>query len=214
MSSDTPQDRFKDNAVKFSELIGDVIARAHQVFVAITTTTVLLDIAKLGLANAPADTLIEIFIKKSYAHWEKLKMRDVQFFLKEGLIIFEGLPEQNVADFNRLFVAKIYTPLSADVTMSVELYKAIEKSGVFNQKRDEVTLDRSGVVTKFRVEPLVDDALMSQVWTFFQASAKQSVSYIHFRRSPDLITKKYRQPYFAEISVKKATELWELKEYR
>jgi len=210
-SSHPPQIRFKNNVMSFSELISDLVTSAHVNHIPITTTSTMINIARVALQNIDADTTMTSFIEKSYPHWDAIKKKDVDFFLKSGMVIFNGLPEKNIEDFSFLFRCNVYIPEDANVKMSVDLYKAIEASGV--RKGDIVTYSQSGKMLTFKVKPFIEEELMEQIWTFFHGSCKQSVSYTHFRRCPDPTTKKYTQKFISEISVKKACELWEIKEF-
>ncbi len=59
-------------------------------------------------------------------------------------------------------------------------------------------------------ELLFDETVLSIIWELFECFIKDSICFIHKKRSPDPTTKKYTQNFIPEISVKKQVEAWKL----
>lgn len=62
--------------------------------------------------------------------------------------------------------------------------------------------------------PLIDEQLIEFMWNFFHGSVKQAISYIHFKRDPDPVTKKYRAKYMPMVSVAKCAADWKIVEHK
>jgi hypothetical protein len=250
----SPQVRFKENAMEFSLLVGDLVTDAHKYGLPINTTPAALMIASNVVKGTDADSLMTNYILKSITHWPMIKEKNAKFFCNEGMVIFEGLPASNIKDFTFLFEANVYIPLKAvsasgsgtsgsasaskesfeeDSSFEVgkELYLELSKRKPTSEERTVVEKDEEGknVLAKgtqfvhhanriFWVRPLLQSHMYETIWTFFHGSCKQAISYIHFKREPDPVTKKYRKEFLSvvngeRVSVAKNRELFEMTEF-
>lgn len=57
---------------------------------------------------------------------------------------------------------------------------------------------------------LFDQSVEDLIWDMFESFIKDSVCFVHLKRSPDPVTKKYRETFFPLMSIKKQVETWKI----
>ena len=65
-------------------------------------------------------------------------------------------------------------------------------------------------VTKPDGEKLLTPSVEEKLWDFFESLVRISVCYVHMKRCPDPVTKKYTQNFFPDMKVKAQVELWKI----
>jgi len=58
--------------------------------------------------------------------------------------------------------------------------------------------------------PLLSPPVEEKLWDFFESLVRISICYVHVKRSPDPVTKKYTQNFFPDIKVKSQVETWKI----
>jgi hypothetical protein len=58
--------------------------------------------------------------------------------------------------------------------------------------------------------PLLSPPVEEKLWDFFESLVRISICYVHIKRCPDPVTKKYTQNFFPSMKVKSQVELWQI----
>jgi len=58
--------------------------------------------------------------------------------------------------------------------------------------------------------PLLSPSVEEKLWDFFESLVRISVCYVHMKRCPDPVTKKYTANFFPDMKVKAQVEAWKI----
>lgn len=157
------EERFSSNTNKLGEAIKICIRKLFDMGYQ-TVDLSLVEFAVIAIANYDKHALIQGFIKNSHAEcWDKIKVRDEQYFVDNSAKIFAHLPAGEVNLFKDLFTTKdkngnsvieqefknkIWTLFDALVKISI---KYVHKG------RDPYVADVKGVATNAYSKSFFDD---------------------------------------------------------
>jgi hypothetical protein len=105
MSTPNSVERFHFNAKSLFSFILELVENAHTDGFKIIHPS-LIKFAGIVLFNLDKNIFLKKFIEKSYQHWEKIYIRDTDFFINSAGEIFLNLPLENVNAFKELFLLK------------------------------------------------------------------------------------------------------------
>ena len=106
-SSPSEEERFITNVLDLTDLVHELATICWDAGRKDINPNLIL-MAEGYLENYDPVNLIEIFIKHSHPHWEKIRVRDEIFFVENAHVIFQHLPvdSSNINAFKVFFTAK------------------------------------------------------------------------------------------------------------
>jgi hypothetical protein len=105
MTTPNSIERFFFNAKSLFSFILELVENAHNDGYDIIHPS-LIKFAGIVLFNLDKSIFIKKFIEKSYQHWDKIYVRDIDFFMNSAAEIFLNLPLEKVNAFKDLFLIK------------------------------------------------------------------------------------------------------------
>lgn len=104
-SQKSEEERFYINTMDLAELSYTLIVQVQSLGVNVIDPK----IVRFGigfLKSLSPDKLITAFISGSHSHWDQIKKRNEDFFIKNSANIFAGLPSQCASTFSEIFISK------------------------------------------------------------------------------------------------------------
>jgi hypothetical protein len=105
MSTPNSIERFYFNAKSLFSFIAELVEQAHTDGHNVLHPS-LIKFAGYVLFNIDKSMFIKKFIEKSFSHWDKIYVRDTEFFINSAANIFLNLPLENVNAFKELLLLK------------------------------------------------------------------------------------------------------------
>lgn len=100
-----PEKRFLDNVCELCQLTRDIVTDATAAGMVVPVQPYIIDIARGVVSGMDPHKVINTFLTRSFPHWDKIKVRDVEFFKAATPILFDGAPKEHVDAFVALYDA-------------------------------------------------------------------------------------------------------------
>lgn len=122
-----PEQRFVERVCSFCEFFKQVLEQAQAEGLETPASPFIMDIVKNFIKKEDPHKAITTFILRSYKSWERAQTREKDYFRKDALSFFEGIPSTSVESFNGLFdLKKKNGELLIDESMQASLWEVFD----------------------------------------------------------------------------------------
>ena len=101
-----PEQRFVEKVCSFCEFFKQVLEQAQTEGLETPASPFIMDIVKNFIKKEDPHKAITTFILRSHESWERAQLREKDYFRKDALNFFQGIPSTSVESFNGLFDMK------------------------------------------------------------------------------------------------------------
>ena len=185
-----PEERFKRNFITLVDICNDMVEEGETQGISSVSSTII-NIAKIFISKLEPEFLIERFVRKTYEHWDKIYEKDLDYFADLGLNLFNMTEQKGVDGMLEGEEKGMFGAISMD---HISGFKKL-LSATYNEGGSEVKI--------------FDDERVEDVWKIMHSFVKQSISYIHERRT--MVDGQYTKDYFSNVNVKENAEKWKVK---
>lgn len=156
------QAQLKTEEERFFLTIEELIKLVHELTTSVTNKGYkIVDPAVIGVAAGviklvPVTRLIEVFVRRSHEHWEEIRGKKKNFFVKEAHNMFSDLPGGHVTAFKDLvsIVDKDSNPVvpNEDIDALFDFFQALVKISIkyiHKQRQPTIVKQTDGVLYKY-----------------------------------------------------------------
>jgi len=184
------EERFKKNFITLVEICEEMVHEGDRYNVSGLTPT-MFGILKIIVKNVNSVFLIERFIRKTNDHWDKIHIKDIDYFKTVAVDLF------NIAESNGIGgVIDQNENLTSGLKLShISMFKDLI-SGSYKDENGETIM-------------IFDDERITDTWKIMHSFVKQSLFFIHTKRK--MVGGNYTVSYFSNINVKENAEKWKVR---